>query len=103
MEAILAILGPMLLQLFGQNICPKPAGQTAQDFLKDHQDEATGEFDPHFVHSLRPHTRRAARKAHDGRKSPAELDAITVEQLNRGVTATDEQLAACAATPIPDD
>lgn len=106
MSTILTILLPMLMSLFTSKICPTPpaAGQTPQDFLKDHFNETDNTFDPHLVQSLRRPTKRAARKAHQKVKSWADIDKITVDALTKAMASDgNDEVALAAQAPFTDD
>ena len=89
--SIIIMLLPLLIQLFKG--CGGGAPSTPKEAADEHYDETTGEFDSHFVKSLRHQTRRAAKKAGTHLSKP-ELDAITVATLQQAREADDAAVAA---------
>lgn len=89
---IMALL-PMLLQCFQgtQN------NASAKEYLQDHYDANTDEFDSILIKRARPAARRAARKNGQPHLSKPDLDAITVASFRRGLEESDQDVASAMA------
>lgn len=92
---IVTTLLPTLLKCFQEST--EATGTTAKQYLQDHYDEDTGEFDHGVVERARHRTRAAARKEGQRRLSREQLDAITVASFKQAIEADDATVAACAS------
>lgn len=97
---IITTLLPMLLQCFQGT----QSNASAKEYLQDHYDANTDEFDSILIKRARPAARRAARKNGQPHLSKPDLDAITVASFRRGLEESDQDVASAMAeaATIPD-
>ncbi len=90
---IITTLLPMLLQCFQQT----QGSKSAKEYLADHYDANTDEFDSILVRRARPAARRAARKNGQPHMSKQDLDAISVASFRRGLDENEQDVASAVA------
>lgn len=90
---IITTLLPMLLQCF-QGASNQAS---AKEYLQDHYDANTDQFDSILVKRARPAARRAARKNGQPHMAKPNLDAITVASFRRGLEQSDQDVASAQA------